>query len=157
MLDRTVCFADLVGSTGVLREASPSELAKLVRTFERQVWEAVTSAGGRVVKLIGDEAMFVFDEPRVAVDVVTSLLRETAHPLRAGLDHGPVVALGGDYYGRTVILAARLVAVAPDGAALVSESVQSAVPNAPFEPADVTVRDFPDARAHVLRLARGTT
>jgi class 3 adenylate cyclase len=150
-LQRTVCFADMVGSTSAIREATPSEMARLVRSFERHVWDAVTSEGGRVVKLIGDEAMFVVDEPATAVRVVVRLLQESPHPLRAGLDHGPVVALGGDYYGRTVNLAARLVALAPAGTAVVSDAVRSAVPDAAFDPVALNVRDFPDVRTHTLR------
>ena len=150
-LELTVCFADLVGSTGVIRNATPSALAQLVRAFERRVWDAVTAAGGRVVKLIGDEAMFVFEKPRIAVGVVRQLLQESEPPLRIGLDHGPVVALGGDLYGRTVNVAARLVAVAPARTALASDAVPAAAPDAGLEPVSFDVRDFPDVRTYALR------
>ena len=64
--ERTVGFADIVGSTETVRAASPAALAIAVRQFEERVWELVTDAGGRVVKLIGDEAMFVVESPAAA-------------------------------------------------------------------------------------------
>jgi class 3 adenylate cyclase len=121
--DRTVGFADLVGSTQATREGSAAELAQMVRRFESQVWELVTQVGGRVVKLIGDEAMFVIDDPSLACDVALELAQISPHPVRIGLAHGAVVSLYGDYYGDTVILAARLVRTAEPASVVVSGSV----------------------------------
>jgi adenylate cyclase len=151
-LHRTVGFADLVGSTEMVRKTSPSQMAQLVRAFEQLVWDVVTAAGGRVVKLIGDEAMFVLDDASRAVEVTRELLRESPRALRIGLDHGPVVALGGDYYGSTVNLAARLVSIAPPGTAAVSEPVRAAASDTPFDLLDAAVRDFPEVRPYVLRV-----
>jgi adenylate cyclase len=123
-LDRTVGFADLVGSTGVLRAQSVRETADMVRGFEEQVWELVIRAGGRVVKLIGDEAMFVLADTDAACDVALALIDASPHPVRVGLARGPVVQVYGDYYGETVNLAARLVNEAPPGTLLVSEAVR---------------------------------
>jgi adenylate cyclase len=55
------------------------------------------------------------------------MVERSPHPVRVGLAFGPSVALNGDYYGPTVNLAARLVAVARPSTALVSESVKDAV------------------------------
>jgi len=149
-LQRTVGF-DLVGSTRMVRRGTPTEAARLVRAFERHVWDVVTDAGGRVVKLIGDEAMFVVDEPAVAIRLARRLLDESEHSLRVGLDHGPVVALNGDVYGETVNLAARLVSLAPPGTAVASDAVRIAATEARFDPLDLDVRDFPEVRTYVLR------
>lgn len=149
-LVKTVGFVDLVGSTPTFREASPSRVAQLVREFERLAWDAVTTAGGRVVKLIGDEAMFVFDDPAVAARVALDLTATSPQPVRVGLDHGPVVALGGDYYGTTVNLAARLVAAAPPGKVAVSDAVGSAITDRARSPLGTPLRDFPDVDAYVL-------
>lgn len=151
-LQRTVCFADLVGSTAVVRSASAREIAHLVRDFERRVWDEVTGVGGRVVKLIGDEAMFVVEDPVLAVQLVRRLVESSPHPLRVGLDHGAVIALGGDLYGRTVNLAARLVSVAPAGGVVVSDAVRQAVPDERFDPFATAVRDFPEVTTHLLRV-----
>jgi len=122
--ERTVGFADLVGSTEAVVAASASALAAMVRGFDERVWDLVTTAGGRVVKLIGDEAMFVVEDPVRACAVCLELVEASPHPVRAGLAHGTVVALYGDYYGATVNLAARLVAEAEPSTVAVSDSVR---------------------------------
>jgi adenylate cyclase len=123
-LERTVGFADLVGSTDVLRTLSVKELAEMVRRFEERAWDLVSRAGGRVVKLIGDEAMFVIEDPARACDVGLALVESSPSPVRVGLAHGPVVALYGDYYGETVNLAARLVRAAAPSTVVISETLR---------------------------------
>ena len=123
VLHRTVGFVDLVGSTQVLQELSVAELARMVNAFEQLVWDLVTGAGGRVVKLIGDEAMFVLETPSAAARVAQDLIATSPQPVRIGFAHGEVAAVHGDYYGRTVNLAARLVAVAPPGGILSSDRI----------------------------------
>jgi class 3 adenylate cyclase len=88
------------------------------------VWDLVTAAGGRVVKLIGDEAMFVVEDPVRACAVGLDLIDTSPHPIRVGLAHGTVAALYGDFYGETVNLAARLVGTAAPSTVTVSESVE---------------------------------
>jgi adenylate cyclase len=129
-LQRTVGFADVVGSTEVVRAGSVATMARMVRQFEEQVWDLVTRAGGRVVKLIGDEAMFVVEDPQAACQVALELIDRSVYPVRVGLAHGPVVGLFGDYYGEVVNLAARLVGVAPPSGTLVSDSVRRATGDA---------------------------
>ncbi|HEY3703223.1 MAG TPA: adenylate/guanylate cyclase domain-containing protein [Acidimicrobiales bacterium] len=131
----SIGFADMIGSTEAVRAGSVAGLAQMVRQFEELVWDVVTGAGGRVVKLIGDEAMFVFDEPAQACQVALDLLELSPYPVRVGLAHGAVVGLFGDYYGETVNLAARLVGVAAGETALVSDEVRRASADAfSFEP-----------------------
>ncbi len=124
--DRTIGFADLVSSTEGVRRASVSELARMVREFEELVWEVVMSAGGRVVKLIGDEAMFVIEDPVAGCQIATRLLDTSPQPVRVGLAYGTVIALYGDYYGETVNLASRLVGAASPSSVAVSDSVRAA-------------------------------
>ena len=120
-VERTVGFVDLVGSTEVLRTLTVSELAAAVEPVRAvSVWDLVTAAGGRVVKLIGDEAMFVVDEPAAACRLASAMVERSPHPVRVGLAFGPAVALHGDYYGPTVNLAARLGRVAPPSSVVVS-------------------------------------
>jgi len=122
--ERTVGFADLVGSTEAVRASSAAALAVTIREFEELVWDLVTDAGGRLVKLIGDEAMFVIEDAAQACDVAVQLVETSPHPVRVGLAHGTVAALYGDYYGETVNLAARLVDAAEPSTIAVSESVR---------------------------------
>jgi len=111
-LQRAIGFIDLVGSTEVLRTQSVPEMAASVNRFERMVGDRVTTAGGRVVKLIGDEAMFAFGDLHDACITALELIDESPSPVRVGLAFGDVVAMHGDYFGPTVNLAARLVSVA---------------------------------------------
>jgi class 3 adenylate cyclase len=151
-LERTVCFADLVGSTEVLRSISIREMADLLRHFEEHVWDLVSASGGRVVKLIGDEAMFVLDEPTLACRVGLDLIEQSEHPVRIGMAHGTVVGLNGDYYGEIVNLAARIVTIAEPSALVVSEAVRDrADPHLVFEALGPFV---PKGFAHPIPLYR---
>jgi class 3 adenylate cyclase len=102
----------------------------MVRRFEELVWDVVTRAGGRVVKLIGDEAMFVVEDAVPACQIALDLVELSPYPLRVGLARGAVVGLFGDYYGETVNLAARLAGVADASSAIVSEAVRSSAADA---------------------------
>jgi class 3 adenylate cyclase len=122
----TVGFADLVGYTSSARGASPAGLAATISRFEDHVGDVVVRFGGRVVKLIGDEAMFIVGDPVAGCELALELQRMLAAdralpPVRTALAAGPVVSHRGDYYGDVVNLAARLVKVAEPGEVLVSE------------------------------------
>jgi class 3 adenylate cyclase len=126
----TVGFVDLVGYTASTQALSPSALSDAVARFELQVSELVSSAGGRVVKLIGDEAMFVVADRtgcELALRLAEAAAAEgSAGAVRIGLASGPAVTMGGDYYGEVVNLAARLVKAAEPGCVVVSASVREA-------------------------------
>ena len=72
-----VGFADLAGFTALASQVSPTELAGIVDAFDEQVGDAVLTNGGQVVKLIGDEVMFVADDIgdgiRIAQTLATGL------------------------------------------------------------------------------------
>ncbi len=138
--DLFVGFVDLVGYTALARTLSMAELADLLRRFEDTVGDVVAAGGGRLVKLIGDSAMFVADSAAegcsIALDVAERFAGSAGLPPgRLGADCGSVLSLHGDYFGDVVNLAARLVAVAEPGAVVVSEAVAAAVPDRfGFEP-----------------------
>jgi adenylate cyclase len=129
--DRTVGFVDLVGYTSTARGASPAALASTISRFESCVADAVSRSGGRVVKLIGDEAMFIVRDPiagcALALELRRSLAEDPQLPaVRIALAAGPIVSHHGDYFGDVVNLAARLVKVAEPGEVLVSEALAEA-------------------------------
>jgi adenylate cyclase len=76
--------------------------------------------------------MFHFREPAGAVLAALAMVEELPAaglpPAHVGVAAGPVVAQGGDYFGRTVNLAARIAAHADAGQVLVSQSVIQASP-----------------------------
>jgi len=87
-------------------------------------------SGGRVIKNIGDEVMFVTPDPpsacRIALDLGRSLAADPSIPaLRSGVAMGEVLLRDGDCLGPVVNLAARLVQLAPIDT-LVSEVVHHA-------------------------------
>lgn len=123
-----VGFADMVGYTAMARSLPTRELVATIGTFEREVVDLVTDHGGRVVKLIGDEVMFVMADPAEACGLALGLADSfAAHPvvppLRVGLATGEVLTRDGDYYGRVVNAASRLVELAEPGGVVVSDGV----------------------------------
>jgi adenylate cyclase len=126
-----VGFVDLVGYTALARTMSTGQLARLLSAFEDVVGEAVGAGGGRLVKLIGDSAMFVTDSPaagcRVALDLCRRLEESDVLPAgRGGGDYGTVLSLRGDYFGDVVNRAARFVALARSATVVVSDVVAAA-------------------------------
>ena len=124
-----VGFVDLVGFTEQTRELDASELATLVVRFETLAHDAVSRSGGEVVKLIGDEVMFVADTATDACRVARGLEAVFAGgdiTPRGGVAYGPVLARGGDFYGPIVNIAARLTALAEPGEVLVTSEVRDA-------------------------------
>jgi adenylate cyclase len=126
----TVGFADLVGYTALSRGLDQRQLAELVDRFEELVYAHLPAAGGRVVKMIGDEVMFAAEDARrgaeIALSLVAACRAERDLPeLRVGLASGPVLAWAGDLFGTTVNLASRLVETARPDTILVSEATAS--------------------------------
>ncbi|MFN8027625.1 MAG: adenylate/guanylate cyclase domain-containing protein [Acidimicrobiia bacterium] len=118
--DCVVGFADIVGFTPLGQRLDPAALDAMLRRFEHGVARAATSAITRVVKLLGDEAMFVSGSPEEAAAIACALIADPDLPeLRVGLATGAVVTRGGDVFGSTVNLAARLVQLASPGQILV--------------------------------------
>ncbi len=121
-----VGFADMVGFTLLSQHLSDEELAAVVRRFEEISHDIVTSARGRVVKMIGDEVMFVVDSVADAARIGLSLADAYADDdllsdVRVGLACGPVLVRDGDYFGPTVNLAHRIVNIGNPGTVLMSD------------------------------------
>jgi adenylate cyclase len=114
-----VGFADLVGYSAFNHHLSARELDELISTFEQRVLDAVARPGARLVKVIGDEAMFATGRAADAAAVAVELLAGSeVLPLRIGIASGTVLTRDGDLFGPVVNLAARLEALAQPGQAL---------------------------------------
>ena len=91
--------------------------------------------GGRPVKWLGDGVMFYFQDPGegvlAALDMVEGVATQALPPARVGIDAGPVIFQEGDYYGRTVNIAARIAEYARPGEVLVSQEVVDAAERTP--------------------------
>jgi class 3 adenylate cyclase len=122
----TIVFADLSGFTQLTEEQGDELAAQHATTLARL---AVTSAAmhdGRLVKQLGDGVMLAFE--RVAPAIEASLALRTSAtdaalpPLHIGISAGPVIERDGDYFGRTVNLAARISSAAGPGEILVDQT-----------------------------------
>lgn len=123
-----VGFVDLVGFTPLSRQRSTQELSELIAEFEGRASDLTATHGGRLVKLIGDEAMFVTVELEGACDVALTLVEtfgedSTEITPRGGVAYGDLLSRGGDYYGITVNVAARVAELAVPGEILAPADV----------------------------------
>ncbi|MEZ5169189.1 MAG: adenylate/guanylate cyclase domain-containing protein [Acidimicrobiia bacterium] len=126
--DLAVGFVDLTGYTALSQKVSREELSELLDRFEGLAYDIVAENGGRFVKSIGDEVMYVSSSTQRALDIALSLVAGTVAddvipPARAGLAYGAVLTRDGDYYGPVVNLANRLVSTAKPGGVHVSEGL----------------------------------
>ena len=144
-----VGFADLVGFTAQTQQLDEEELADVVGRFEAIAYDVVTAHGGRVVKMIGDEVMFVADSTRVGAETALALAEtyrndDALSDVRVGLACGSVLEREGDVYGPVVNTASRIVKMAYPGAVVVSEDIYRAL-------ADDEQLAFKSIRQHYLK------
>lgn len=132
----SVGFADLVGFTSLTREITEEDLGKLVEEFESLASDIVAAAGGRVIKTVGDEVLFVADDPSTIAEIGLRLSEApAAHDelpeLRVGLACGTVLSRMGDVYGEPVNLASRLTSIARPGSVLVDRELATGLEGDP--------------------------
>jgi adenylate cyclase len=122
-----IAFLDLTGYTKLTEERGDRAAADLAGRLVEIVHESAHRRGGRPVKLLGDGVMFHFPEPAQGVwcglELVDRVPRVGLPQARVGLHSGPVVFQDGDYFGRTVNVAARITDYARPGEVLVSDQV----------------------------------
>lgn len=129
--ERSVLFADLSGFTALTEAHGDGAAADVADRFT-SLASAVIGDAARVVKTIGDAVMVVAPDGRTGLDAGVALLHsvddEPAFPgVRIGVHFGPVVERGGDLFGATVNLAARLAGHARVGQALVTAPIAELV------------------------------
>ena len=101
---RVVGFADLVNFTSLVRRMTERQLAVMVQRFEALATDIVTAHGGRVIKTVGDEILFVTigaaPAAAVALDLVETMAEDDVLPdVRVGMAVGPVLSRLGDVFG----------------------------------------------------------
>lgn len=117
---QAVGFVDISGFSHMSKRLDSGVLAEVIERFESEVVDVVSTEGGRVVKFIGDEALFVAPDlptaARVALDVVDRMRAGDPHvDVHGGIAFGSTVTVAGDVFGNTVNLAKRLTDVARRG------------------------------------------
>ena len=147
-----IAFADLAGYTRFTEEEGEEEALSSVERFVEGVTHTLPD-DARVVKTIGDEVMVVGTDVHALVDWAVGfvgLFDERPEP-RIGIHYGSTLYRDGDYFGREVNLASRVVARARGGEVLVTDSVVEAAGNAPhlgFEAiGSVKLKGFDEPRA----------
>ena len=135
--EATVAFVDLAGFAALTEVHGDDRAVELVEEFEGFA-AAALGPRDRLVKMLGDAAMFAFADPGAALAalrrVIGTCLNAPGFPLpRAGIHHGPVVERAGDLFGRTVNLAARVADQARGGEVVVTREVAKAASDAGLE------------------------
>jgi adenylate cyclase len=119
-----ISFADLVGFVRFTEEAGEAEALDLIERFVEAVEESLPG-DARVVKNIGDGVMIVGNDPVGLTDWAIDFQRgfEKQSKPRIGIHYGETVYRDGDYYGRNVNLAARVVTRAQAGEVLITKPI----------------------------------
>lgn len=118
--EQAVGFADMSGFSRLTKRVSSNDLADTIEAFEAAAFDVISSHEGRVVKMIGDEVMFVTPDLDEGVAIAVELVNrlddvDIVPPVHCGVAFGPTVTVGGDVFGPTVNLASRLTEVARPG------------------------------------------
>lgn len=142
-----VGFIDLVGSTALAQRVPANEFGRALAEFESRVGDAVVARRGRVVKFIGDEAMFVAPDAALACELSLEVAElfadhEIIPPVRAGIAAGDVLTRDGDYFGPVVNLAARAVKAAAPNGVVVPGDLGKVLTAAGFETSSLGAQEF---------------
>jgi adenylate cyclase len=119
-----IAFCDLAGYTRFTEEEGEEEALSFVERFVQAVTDTLPD-DARVIKTIGDEVMIVGQDVQALTDWAVGfqqLFRERPEP-RIGIHQGATLYRDGDYFGRAVNLASRVVARARSGEVLVTDAV----------------------------------
>ena len=118
-LHSTVVFTDLFGSTSAYEALGNARATQAVTQITTWIATIVESHGGRVVKMLGDGVLALFEDNPSAINAVVALQRShqkrmtqiapaNRMPIRIGVASGEVEIVAGDCYGDAVNVAARL-------------------------------------------------
>jgi len=133
----TLMFSDMEGFTEMTERLGDREAYRVVQAHNAIVREQLAVHGGRELELQGDGFLLAFGDPGRAVRCAVAIERgmaaySAAHPeqpirVRIGLHMGEALRDRDKFFGRTVILAARIAAQARGGEVLVSASLREHV------------------------------
>ena len=147
--EHTFLFTDLVGFTALTLEHGDERGAEVAHELYARVRALASRHRAEEIKTLGDALMLRCDQPALAVKLGVAIVRELEAiegfpPVRVGIHTGTAVTRGGDWYGTTVNVAARLCAAAAGGEVLVSERTHEAAGR-------ITKVRFGERRLHWLK------
>jgi class 3 adenylate cyclase len=127
----TIVFTDLEGSTILMESLGEERWLELLKWHDAIVKQKTAVFGGTVVKGQGDGFMLAFPAAGSAAACASAIQRTLSEgwfgvPVhaRVGLHTGNAKAEGGDFFGRTVVVAARISSTANGGEILLSQASQ---------------------------------
>ena len=160
----TILFSDIENSTLMTERLGDTRWIEVLREHNEIFRSRLAEFGGYEVKSQGDGFMLAFPDPGDALDFAISVQRDFSARsapetelirVRMGMHVGEVIEEGGDFFGRSVILAARIAAQALGGEILVSEELkQRAQSNG--DSGDVADLGFDEGRELELKGLSGT-
>ena len=125
-----ISFLDISGYTRLTEERGDEAAAELAARMATLVRRSSQEHGGKPVKWLGDGVMFYFPDTGqgvlAALEMVEGAATHSLPPARIGIQVGPVIFQEGDYFGRTVNVAARIAEYARPGEVLVTQDVVNA-------------------------------
>jgi adenylate cyclase len=156
-----IAFADLTGYARMTVELGDEAALGTVERFVEAV-EQTLPGEARVVKTLGDEVMIIGSDPAALTLWAVQLQKESSRgepSVRIGIHYGEALYRDGDYFGRDINQAARVVARAGGGEVLVTRPVvdlASGVDGLEFDRiGEVRLKGFSDATE--LFIAAGRT
>jgi adenylate cyclase len=140
--EHTFLFVDLAGFTALTEAHGDEQAADLAGDFCEQIRAIVDDYETDEVKAIGDALMLhsrsATSAIALAMRVVQDLARRHGFPqVRIGIHTGPAVERGGDWFGSTVNIAARVSGLSGPGEVLITAATREAagdLPDVDFEP-----------------------
>jgi len=131
----TLMFTDLRDSTRLYRKIGDAPAFGRVREHFEVLEQSVASAGGAIVKTMGDSVMATFRHPVAALIAVWNAqtkIAERGEPmlwLKVGIHKGPCIVVNSnerlDYFGSTVNVAARLPGFSQGGELVFTEEINN--------------------------------
>jgi class 3 adenylate cyclase len=131
-----ILFSDIEDSTVLTEKLGDEDWLRVLREHNSIFREQISRHEGYEVKSQGDGFMLAFPDPCEALECAIEVQRAFAEReregsgeslrVRMGLHTGEVISEEGDYFGKNVILAARIAAQAVGGEILVSEELRAA-------------------------------
>jgi len=126
----TIVFSDIESSTVLLDRLGDAGFVRLLAWHDRIVRDTAEEHRGFVVKSQGDGFMLAFPSASFALraslvmrDRIVGGFDGVPIRIRAGLHSGEAIKHDDDFYGRTVVIAARISALALGGEILASDIV----------------------------------
>jgi adenylate cyclase len=132
--EATFLFADIAGFTALTEAHGDEQAVQLVDEFANAVQAELPRVDGECVKTVGDALMLRVPDPADAVGLGLWITRHAmsghhAPSVRVGGNHGSAVERGGDYFGSTINVAARVSALAGGGEVLVTGHTAALAPD----------------------------